>query len=64
MIMKAIESESSSSCDEPAQSDNDHREEETRVNVLNELEQELLKKHGSSKSFRYFHQLSSHECLS
>jgi len=62
--MKAIESESSSSCNESAQSDNDHREEETRVNVLNELEQELLKKHGSSKSFRYFHQLSSHECLS
>ncbi len=64
MIMKAIESESSSSYDEPAQSDDDHGEEETRVNILNELEQELLKKHGSSKSFRYFHQLSSHECLS
>ena len=62
--MKAIESEGSSSCDEQAQSDNVHREEETRVNVLNELEQEILKKQGSSKSFRYFHQLSSHECLS
>lgn len=53
--MKAIESEGSSSGDEQAQSDNDHREEETRVNVLNELEQEILKKQGSSKSFRYFH---------
>ncbi len=55
MIMKAIESEGSSSCDEQAKSDNVHREEETRVNVLNEFEQEILKKQGSSKSFRYFH---------
>jgi hypothetical protein len=64
MIMKAIESESSSSCNEEAQSENEHREEETRVNVLNELEQEILKKHGSNKAFRYFHQLLPLECLS
>lgn len=62
--MKAIESEGSSSCDETTQSDNVHREEETRVNVLNELEQDILKKQGSSKSFRYFHQLLSQQCPS
>ena len=55
MIMKAIESEGSSSCDEQAKSDNVHREKETWVNALNEFEQEILKKQGSSKSFRYFH---------
>ena len=38
MIMKAIESENSSSCDEEAQSEHDHREKETRVNILNEIE--------------------------
>lgn len=64
MIMKAIESESSSSCNDQAQSDCDGSNEETRVNVLNEIEYELLKKHGQTKSFKYFHQISSQECIS
>jgi len=36
--MKAIESESSSSCNDQAQSECDDSNEETRINVLNEIE--------------------------
>jgi len=38
MIMKAIESESSSSSNDQVQSDCDGSKEETRINVLNEIE--------------------------
>ena len=59
MILKAIESEDSSSSQEEAQGDSDHQTaEETRVNVLTEVDQEILKKYGSIRFFRYFHQIS------
>ncbi len=38
MIMKAIESENSSSCNDQTQSETEEKTEEMRINVLNEME--------------------------